>query len=240
MNQANKKFDALDHKVSVKFCSTSMIGATFVAMIVVLAVALSGCGGSSPTEPVPTPTPTPPATLAISPTTLTNWPGQGKTFYATGGNGSYVWTATGGTLASTTGPSSFYLSGNTPGTFEVRVKSGAEEAVASVTILSAAGNTLTFISADPPSGSVLKVGDHVTVTVSFTALQSGAISIRLDGINGGGSNGAGPTIPAGTGTVQPWVTSDTKGTSTIVRVDLVGSNFLPITHIDIPLTYTWQ
>lgn len=223
---------------------SAMIGMVLVAFL--LAFVTVGCGGSSPTEPTPYPTPTPnptptpgPSNLGIVPTSATIAAGTTHQFSANGGTGSYTWTATGGTLSAATGNFVTYTSGGVAGTFEVRVKSGTAEAVAVVTIPSLQ-NSLTFISADPPSGSTLNVGEFVNITVAYNAVQSGGITATLSGINGGSGGGSGPQFPAGSGTATARTTSKSVGTTTLATVDLVGPKLETIISIDIPLTYIWK
>lgn len=223
---------------------STMIGLVLVAVLI--AFATVGCGGSSPTEPAPYPTPTPnptptpgPSNLTIQPITATIAAGTTHQFDAFGGTGSYNWIATGGTLSATTGNSVTYTSGGVAGTFEVRVKSGAAEAVSVVTIPSLQ-NSLTFLSADPPSGSTLNVGEFVNVTVAYNAVLPGGVGATLSGINGVGSTGSGPQFPAGSGTATARVTSKGPGTTTLATIELVGPKLETILSIDVPLTYIWK
>ena len=74
---------------------------------------------------LPEPPPPPPATLACAPRTLEAFLGQSVTLHASGGAGSYVWSAPQGTPSSGAGPV-FTTSFTVVGGHEVTLTSGNE------------------------------------------------------------------------------------------------------------------
>ena len=127
------RFEKSVRWIARKICWVPLLA---LAISLIAFALLTGCGGSSsPAEPKANPTPVPPGALAISPATVTVPSGSISRFTATGGNGFYYWTATGGTLFPTMEFNSInYAAGNAVGTFWVTVISDTVSATATVTI----------------------------------------------------------------------------------------------------------
>ena len=89
---------------------------------------------ATPTFQPPTPTPPNVNPVTISPKTVSLQPGETQAFQASGGDGSFSWGATGGSLNTNTGNSVVYTAGSQSGSFNVVVNSGGANDSAAVSI----------------------------------------------------------------------------------------------------------
>lgn len=163
----------------------------------------AGGAGGGGTTATPVPTPTPPDSCA--PLTQSVVVGQIAQLTASGGNGTFQWSVTGGGVVQQGGNQTIGISYASPGQKTVRVNSGTSTAACTVTVT---GTPTTTSTPSPTTagfvmtktGKNLTTGD-VTAGTAVTARTNQTIQFTLSITNGTGAAVTGLTlrdqIPAG-------------------------------------------
>lgn len=132
--------------------------------------------------------------FAVLPGSASLNPGQSQTFQASGGTEPYTWTASGGTLNTTAGPTVTFTAGQTPGTFTLTVRDGTGKVVAVTIAITTPALTVQPSSTDRSFGAT-----GGTATTPGTCASIGTITVTLT-ITGGS---APYTLSTTAGTVSP-------------------------------------
>lgn len=158
----------------------------------------SSSGSGSPAQPS-APTAGPP--VFCSPQTQTIAPGASARVDATGGTGTYTWTASGGAVQESGGSNFAAYSWTTAGTKQVVAGSGSQFAFCNVIVRVATATatpTATPGGTSPIASGVLSVQKQASVTevrageaIQFTIIIRSTATIRLDGLR------ARDEVPAG-------------------------------------------